>query len=392
MKGLCLTTRTPDTEKLVRSFTAVVPDTAVVRYDVFGADVGAIAEQHRPDVIVYIGACMPHQDGCPIPTTDALWRANGVAPMVHICSDAADPPWWPLLEEYDRAGAFRLQVAIDGSRENPIARFGLVALTPVDPGMFNPLPWPQRGTLAGFCGGGGARTPILQRLASSGLVWLNPGAWVSYPEVCAFYSGCRIVINDARTGTGQKRHVKGRFVEASLAGACLLEPSDSPARTWFEPGVDFLEYGSDDHAEQIIRAAPSRGDADREMAERMRGKMLERHAARPFWTSVFERIGLQQGSEVVQHGGLRTSPQGSDDKTAPLPTEKPGGAIFAPPTNPQLLATVGSMNLVSYDGGVYVVPHRLGSLDLATPSHRNRPGIVRYETLEEAEGALPWLR
>lgn len=389
MRGLILTTRTPDTEKLVRSFTSIVPETAVERYDVFGVDVGHLAEQHRPDVIVYIGACMPHQDGCPIPTTDALCRANQVAPMVHICSDAADPPWWPLLEEYDRVGAFRLQVAIDGSHENPIARFGMVALTPVDPGMFNPLPWHQRGTPAGFCGGGGARTPILQRLASSGLVWRNPGPWVTYPEVCEFYSQCRIVINDARTGTGQKRHIKGRFVEASLAGAMLLEPRDSPARNWFEPGIDFLEYGSDDEAENVIRTAPSRGDADRDMAERMRGKMLERHAAPVFWRSVFGRIGLTElGAAPAPHVPSAAVGAGASEGVPRVPLPP----IFTPPTNPQLLATRGSLNLVSYDGGVYVVPHRLGSLDLAMPSHRARPGIIRYETLEEAEAATPWLR
>jgi hypothetical protein len=385
MKGLVLTTRTPDCEKLVRSFASVVPETAVERYDVFGVDVGTIAERHRPDVIIYIGACMPHQDGCPIPTTDALCRANRVAPMIHLCSDAADPPWWPLLEEYHAAGAFRLQVAIDGSRENPIARFGLVALTPVDPGMFNPRPWDQRDVPAGFCGGGGARTPILQRLGASGLQWLNPGAWVSYPEVCAFYSRCRIVINDARTGTGQKRHVKGRFVEASLGGAMLLEPRDSPARTWFEPGVDFLKYGSDDEAEQIIRGAAARGDADRQMAARMRGKMLERHSAPVFWASVLARMGA---------GAIPERPPAEAAPAADGYPEAPAAPLeaFRTPTNPQLLSTIRSLNLVSYDGGVYVVPHRLGSLDLARHDHRIRPGIVRYDTLEEAEGAAQWLR
>jgi hypothetical protein len=372
---------------------SVVPDTAVERYDVFGYDVGHAAERVRPDVIVYIGACMPHQDGCPIPTTDALCRANGVAPMIHLCSDAADPPWWPLLEEYNAAGAFRLQIAIDGSHEQPIARFGMVALTPVDPGMFNPLPWAQRGTPSGFCGGGGARTPILQRLAASGLVWRNPGAWVTYPEVCAFYSQCRIVINDARTGTGARRHIKGRFVEASLAGAMLLEPRDSPARNWFEPGIDFLEYGSDDEAEQIIRGAAARGNADEHMAARMRGKMLAQHAAAPFWSAVGERIGIDlgagTGSIIRVDGQIPGDVIQVDPPASPNPDAL---AAFAPPANPQLLETIGSINLVSYAGAVYAVPHRLGSLDLARPDHRERPGICRYETLEEAQSAATWLK
>lgn len=293
LKALFLTTGTPDTEKLVRSFTSHYPETKVVQYDLEGVELVKIAEETRPDVTIYIGAIGAFHNGCSVPTTEVLCRINKIAPMIHICSDAADYPWWPLLEEYHAAGAFRLQVTIDGSYDNPIARFGRVALTPVDPILFINRPWAERNHKCGFAGGGGARCDWILPLKNKGiLTWFNESGYVSYDQFCTYYSQCQLVVNDSRTGTGTKRHMKGRFVEASLAGAVLVESRDSPARQWFEPGVDFLEWESTGEIENHIVAADARRGENEGMSQRLRNKIVERHSAGPFWRETLGSIGL----------------------------------------------------------------------------------------------------
>ena len=73
------------------------------------------AEKYRPEIIVYIGSRWGELVNIP-----SLHQLRAMAPLVHLCSDAADPPWWDLLEEYDREGVFSLQVAIDGNRSWPL--------------------------------------------------------------------------------------------------------------------------------------------------------------------------------------------------------------------------------------------------------------------------------
>lgn len=296
MKGLIFTTGTPDCEKLIRSFQAVVPDTVIVQYDIEGVAMINHATQIRPDIVVYIGAIGEFHLGHPVPTTDILCQINRIAPMVHLCSDAADFPWWPLLEEYHASQAFKLQVAIDGSCDNPIARFterGKVALTPVDPNLFENPPWSSRPYICGFAGGGGARCDWIHPLKDKGILqWFNEAGYVPYDKFCTYYPSCQIVMNDARTGTGYHRHMKGRFVEASYAGAVLMEPRDSPARNWFVPGEDFLEWESTGEAEAHILAAPAKSDQNAAMGQRLRNKMIEKHSAPVFWGEVFREIGL----------------------------------------------------------------------------------------------------
>jgi len=293
VRFLVLTTGTPDTEKLVRSVTCLGHETRVVQYDVVGVDVPGVVEETRADATIYVGACDDFHNGAPVPSVDALCRMNRASPMIHICSDAADPPWHSLLESYHAAGAFRLQVAIDGVRSSPIGRFGRVALTPVDPSQYVERPWSERSVPCGFAGGGGARVDWIRPMIDRGaLQWWNESGFAPYAELCEFYGRCQLVVNDARSGSGAARHVKGRFVEASLAGAVIVEPRDSPAREWFEPGVDFLEWGSVDEATEHARQASSRSAENEKMASRMRAGMLERHAAGPFWRGVLEQAGI----------------------------------------------------------------------------------------------------
>lgn len=295
MRALIFTTGTADTHKLVNSFTSLGHEYSIVQYDVPGMNIEAMARQYRPEIIIYIGAIKAIHHS-PVPDTDELCRTNAVAPMVHICSDPADDPWWASLEEYAAAGAFRLQVGIDGSRDNPIARSptGMMALTPVDPGPFRDAPWSDRPVACGFSGGIGFRETTIGPIRAAGLLthFGNGGHAAPYDELCRFYCGCRTVINDNRTGTGRRRHVKGRFVEAALGGAVVLEQQDSPAATWFEEGADYLVWHTPEEAIDMIHRGVPDGERYESMGKRLRAKMLEQHSAPVFWRKVLERMGL----------------------------------------------------------------------------------------------------
>lgn len=294
MRGLIFTTGSRDTEKMISSFTHIYPNTQVVQYDTPGVNMVAIAESIKPDVIVWIGAHRGshHIPGVrPVPDTAELTRVGKVAPMVHFCPDSGDTPWWSEIEDFHRNGTFRLQVGIDGCHDSPIANIGMVTLTPIDPTYFPDVPWEQKTIKCGFAGGGGFRLPLTDSLTRKGLLTKFPDG--SYQDMCNFYSQCKLVINDARTGTGTKRHVKGRFVEAALAGAVPIEPYDSPADSWFKPGVEYLVWHDEADIERHVRELDKWDSMYKQMAKHLHSRMIDEHSASVFWGKVLKRMGLQ---------------------------------------------------------------------------------------------------
>jgi hypothetical protein len=301
LKALVLTTGTPDTFKLVGSFEALGHPTDVVRYDVCPKngpnhiDIVHEVRSRAPDIVIYIGAIKSIHHSW-VPGTGELVAANKIAPMVHICSDAADPPWWADLEEYDRERAFELQVSIDGSVENPLAGLarGMLALTPLDAALFaHNGAWLDRPVLCGFAGGVGFRENILGPLRQRDMLTHYGGGGHAgpYPELCRFYTTCKSVVNDCRTGSGTRTHVKGRFVEAAMGGALVLEQLGSPADKWFESGKDFLVYHGIDELLGFVDAI--KGGADyTAMAQRLESRMRNEHSGAVFWSRVLARMGL----------------------------------------------------------------------------------------------------
>ena len=119
LKTLFFTTGTRDCEKLWQSYINLGHVTQVMRYDIPGINMVEIARAYAPEVIIYIGAIGEFHFGLPVPTPDVLEAVGKIAPMIHLCSDAADPPWWPLLEIYKFRNIFAQQIAIDGCFEMP---------------------------------------------------------------------------------------------------------------------------------------------------------------------------------------------------------------------------------------------------------------------------------
>lgn len=310
MKGFFITTTTNETHKHHESFACIGHQVGCYIYNharnpgasasgaQLDSEILAAAKAFAPDVIVYIGAC-----GGNTPSPASFERLkNEVAPTVHFCSDAADDPWWPLLVEYDKARCFSLQVALDGTKNWPLADTQLTALTVVDHERFpfTPTPHAERPIIFGFAGNYGGnsknraidpRRQMIDSMVPFGLQCRPRDAGSNtYPDYVDYLCRCRIVVNFPQTGTRRFLHVKGRVIEAALAGALLLEQLSSPTHDWFEPGVDYLEYRGVKDARKIVEHYAARPDESQEIAERLRKKVRDFHGPKDFWRRIFERI------------------------------------------------------------------------------------------------------
>lgn len=249
------------------------------------------AKSWKPDFILFIGAIEQYH-GRPVPQPDILRALNAVAPMIHMCDDAGDPPWWPMLEVYDREKCFSVQVSIDGAPGTPIDHFenGMLALTPIDWRSFKPVLWEHKTIKLGMVGGLGhsSRKATTEALQQKGLIDFRQGpTGRSYDEMGEIMCNTKITYNYGITGSTQSMHVKGRVVEAGFAGSALLEKCGSPTKNWFEVGVDFLEFDNAEEAAQIIEITDD--DHWRQMAARLHCKVLTQHHPVLFWKSVLEK-------------------------------------------------------------------------------------------------------
>lgn len=288
---MTLTTWT-DCENKWRSLQAADHEVHVVQYDDRPHDrhdeLVEVAQLTKPDAIVFIGAVEQYHNK-PVPRPDVLCRLREVAPTVHMCNDAADPPWWPMLEEYHKHECFDVQVSIDGNRDCPIAGWpeGMVLLTPLDVRAFEyaKTPWAARPTPLGACGGfgHGERGNFIAELGARGALQFTEARETrSYDEYAWLLGTYRSVFNHPMTGSGQCYHVKGRVLEAGFAGAVAFDRVGSPISDWFEPGVDFLQYETVD---DIVKQTPTA-----EMAARFNERVVREHHPRVFWDKVFSRL------------------------------------------------------------------------------------------------------
>lgn len=303
MKALFLSTSSNETDKYMESFRIGVADSELemYRYDAqeySDAKTYAAAKAAAPDMIVYVGTRWGPQ-----PSTSTLAQINAkIAPMVHLCSDAADPPWHALLREYHAMGAFAVQVAIDGNDAWPGSQVGMTLLTPIAADHFPgvPLSHKERTVACGYAGNPGnplsKRRTILTELMMRNLLTmrLRVDGPNSYAEMCAFLANARLSVNIPFSGTEAAMQVKGRVIESGLAGCCLLEAKGAPTSRWFTPGVDYLEYANVGELFQLIEAHGnqplSRLDTGA-MGANLRRRVLAEHSPAVFWRKILERIG-----------------------------------------------------------------------------------------------------
>lgn len=301
MRSLFLSTSTNETDKYAESLRSLdFGQVDIVRYDppeVTDSGLLSTVREYRPDFICYIGS----RWGKTIGQAYLAEMSRNIAPMVHLCSDAADQPWFDLLREYQMNACFTLQVAIDGSNRWPLADQGMTLLTPVDPGFFQNAERPHerramRCGYAGNAGGGPAsrRSILLAELLKLRAIEFRPRTNLpyTYEGYCDFLQQCVCSVNIAYSGTESTLQVKGRVIETALAGAVLLETRGTPTSNWFTAGEDYLEYDSAEHIVELTRELNSDFSLSQAMAQRLRAKVLADHTPRNFWLRIFQRIGV----------------------------------------------------------------------------------------------------
>lgn len=288
MRILLLVTSSEGTfEWLIKSFVLMQHDLRVTRWDIPNFNVTDTINRVAPDVAIFVGAHSSHP--YPVPA-DALATANREAPIILFSPDSMDDPMHPQLEEYYALKSFRLMIGADGCKDSLLAKYGLVCITPHLPEDYPAIPYKDKPFRVGFAGGVGWRMDMLNALRAKGLLTHLPGyPNRPYPDVCNFYASCKFVTNLAVTGSRLRLHVKGRVMEAALAGAVLLEQAGSPTRDWFEPGVDYFEWRD---TNELCDLAMQDGPEIEAMAERFHRKAIEKYSARPFWNGIFAKLGL----------------------------------------------------------------------------------------------------
>jgi len=261
MKALFITTHTNDVYSLIRAWECWNAEPASwIKFDYTSkrspdTEIIASAQDIKPDIIFYIGACTFKGT----PSTDALKTLRNLAPSIHICCDAGDPPWHEIIDKYRRFECFDKQVGIDGVQSAPV---DLVTLTPVDPRPYSGVPV-DKTIKCGFSGGigkRGLRYDLVQQLQSSGILsFRNRNINGGYDDHVSFLQSCHVVLNTAWSGTGSVKQVKGRVLETAFAGSALLEHADAPTVDLF-PRNSIYTYTSAKDAKEIIRFLDT-GDA-----------------------------------------------------------------------------------------------------------------------------------
>ena len=301
MKVVVLKTYTSDTEIYYQTMRTVLGYEVIpIQYDHLPHAHHYIVIDHtrdlKPDLIVFIGA-VESSHGRPIIQLENLKNLRDIAPTIHMCGDAGDKPWWPILDEYDQAGCFDCQVSIDGSMDSPIDRYrnGIVKLVPVDPTKFvHKKHWHEKKTFVGMTGnhGHGERGAMMDVVKTHPEArWLGYG--VDYAALVEFMFDCKIIVNCPMTGSGQSDHVKCRVTETGWATACLLERKNKQTAYWFKPGQDYLEYiDSADLIDKLIWAK-NNDDEVHAMARSLRESIVTKHHPAVFWGDVFAKAGIK---------------------------------------------------------------------------------------------------
>lgn len=108
------------------------------------------------------------------------------------------------------------------------------------------------------------------------------------------------MLNHPDTGTGTSQHVKGRVLEAALAGCILFELRGSPTEQWFIPHVDYLPYDGPDDLIANLDWIAKNPDKAETMARRLQEKVRFEHSPAVFWAAIKARLGFTAPSSRTE--------------------------------------------------------------------------------------------
>lgn len=270
-------------EPWVQSLRDLPYDLHVERYDTYDSPDRRFLDAHdriRPDIVIVTLTA----GGRHIPSPGTLEKIKAKTPLCFLSGDLSDPPWWPYLEKY-RPG-ISIAVNFDGNEEWPKQDKDFTCLCPISPTYYlNLAPLKDRPIHVGFMGtyASPSRQAILAQFSERYPLVLRPANNVSdpYQRYADFMKSCRIVPNIPISGSDAARQVKARVVEAGLAGCVLLDHVSSPAKRWFTPGVDYIEY---DNPKNVITY-------DEEMfATNLRTRIYTKHSPTLMWERIIKAL------------------------------------------------------------------------------------------------------
>ncbi len=287
MKALFITTQTNDTHNHIDAWDSAseIPAKRIQFNYQYGIGTDAYLRNKAKaageiDVIFYIGAW----EGVGLPKFETFRELRKIAPLISIISDAADRPWHKPIKEYREEECFDLQVGIDGDPESPV---DLVTLTPVDARIFDSVKGVEKDIRCGMSGNvGGKRSEVLSIVGSRCLIRLRGDDYLDHVR---FLKRCRMVLNVAYTGSGERLHVKGRVTETGYTGAALLEPTLSPIKHWF-PAASYLAYRNNEHLIELIETVSDERIAS--CAELFSKIVREKYSAGAIYGGMLARVGL----------------------------------------------------------------------------------------------------
>ena len=255
MKALFITPVGTDLDLLVAAWNSWAETAGHKTYDLWSMpddeDILQAARDAAPDVMFCLGA----NEGAGLPSHDTLRTLRTIAPLVHLCWDAADGAWRDVLAAYREGECFNLQVGMDGTTD---AAVDMTTLSPIDTRPYNRRERfrPIRCAFAGqvVFNDPHPRAATLAPLLTEGLIAFRPRTLRPYSEYVDYIRRCQILLNISHTGSGHGYHVPVRVVEAGFAGCALLDMVQGPIRDWIPEDAVFL-YSNAEEAAEIIKSA-----------------------------------------------------------------------------------------------------------------------------------------
>ena len=276
---------------------------SVLRYDRIGTPVdrGMLDRivRDKPDIVLYVSQA----DGPYVAAPSTFRAIRAVVPLVHLCLDAGDIGFEPLLTKYRDEGCFTHTVACDGCAAGPVDN---ISFHPVDPRPYGNTMvqghLDERAISLGTCGGFpyGLRREVANTLSRDCGLYIKPReeTFGSYGRYAQFLMSCRIVVDCALSAGGPEgkgpyaRTLKTRAVEVGLAGACLLELRGCALTKWAKEDFDFCSYETAAEAVEKARWLMANPDIAQAMATNL--ALVVRRKMNPtiFWSQVFSACGL----------------------------------------------------------------------------------------------------
>lgn len=254
-----------------------------------------VAREFLPTHVIWLGVC-----GGPYETSYKTFvELKRTARTIALVPEASHPDWDRLIQMYLDYDAFDLIVNLDGNpawnhRGKGHTTLAIYDQRPYE--SYQDFGWDNRPIDVGFCGGSGGpgtmRQQLIDHLRSKGLVYEfpfieNPG---TYQQYAYFMMDCKIIVNAAGSSGDRSKHVKGRVLEAALAGCVLIEEADSPIGMWFDPG-SYYSFTSPEHCEEVIEGILSAGmDEAKKKAARFTIEVRDKYSPLKLWDKIFTRV------------------------------------------------------------------------------------------------------